>query len=63
MSKELKRAEDELRDEKVKVEKLNTLVDKMPETFLNDKEKLRLIELTKENTLLEVNLNKLTRKY
>ena len=30
---------------------------------LNDNDKLRLIELTKENTLLEVNLNKLTRKY
>lgn len=35
----------------------------MSRTSLNDADKQRLIDLTKENTLLEVNLNKLTRKY
>ena len=33
------------------------------ENALNDNDKLRLIELTKENTLLEDILNKLNRKY
>ena len=53
-------AEEALSQEKVKVEKLEKLRDSLDKGQPNS---ARLIELTKQNSLLEVNLIRMTRKY
>ena len=57
------RAQSELNDEKKRVEKSQKLIENMQGTFDKQKMEHKVIELTKENTLLEINLNKLSRKY
>lgn len=56
------KAKNDLIDEKKKVEKLSHTIEIMEGRTVVDKD-LRIIELTKSNTLLEINLNKMSRKY
>lgn len=59
----MKEAKDDLGEAEKKAKSFEDRLTTMSRTTLNDHDKQRLIDLTKENTLLEVNLNKLTRKY
>jgi hypothetical protein len=52
-----------LTDEKKKVEKLENSVNNIQRGHSAKDIEFKLIELTKHNTLLEINLNKLSRKY
>lgn len=58
-----RKAEEAHIHEQIKVEKLEKLVETLEKSNLGNQEKARLIELTKQNSLLEVNLIRMTRKY
>jgi hypothetical protein len=59
----LKETRDNLSEADKKARDFENRINTMSKTSLNDHDKQKLLDLTKENTLLEVNLNKLTRKY
>lgn len=60
---DLKEARDNLSEAEKRASDFENRINTMSRSSLNDHDKQKLLDLTKENTLLEVNLNKLTRKY
>jgi len=56
-------ANEALSAEQMKVKRLEALVQTLEKGASGDEQKGRLVELTKQNSLLEVNLIRMTRKY
>lgn len=63
VSQKLRNATDQWHEEQRKVEKLSELVRQLQNGVNQQSLQARLIELTKQNSLLDINLLRLTRKY
>ena len=63
MTSKIRNATDNWHEEQMKVEKLSKLVQELRSNLPEQSFQARLIELTKQNSILDINLLRLTRKY